>query len=473
MSRLELRNRLEELARDDFGVFVRLFSPFSNGCELDDNWHINVLCRSAEKVASGEERRLICTIPPRYLKSYIFSICLPAWLLGRKPKSKILCVSYAATLAEKFSSDTLKLMESSRYRRIFRNTMVDKRKHSAVEFATTAGGFRLATSVGGTLTGRGGDLIIVDDPLKAGEAHSPTARESCISWFNTSVHSRLNNPKTGRIVVVGQRLHAEDLPGHLQQAGGWQEIMIPAIAWDNRTYDMGAGLRPGRCSAGRVLQPERQSRKELEQLRRTMGEHDFEAQYNQRPLPPGGATFKAEWLKRYHRPPPKAAVRHVYQSWDTAYETSENNDYSVCTTWADCGGNFYLLDVYRQRLKFWELEREVYELKRIWHADMVIVEKAGSGISLYQNIRLRDRNPWLCSYTAEKAKQVRAEQQSPKVQQGRVFLPEKAEWLAAFENELLAFPYGKHDDQVDSLTQFLTIMDLPGISRRAESCRYG
>jgi predicted phage terminase large subunit-like protein len=327
--------------------------------------------------------------------------------------------------------------------------------------------------VGGTLTGRGGDLIIVDDPLKAGEAHSPTARESCISWFNTSVHSRLNNPKTGRIVVVGQRLHAEDLPGHLQQAGGWQEIMIPAIAWDNRTYDMGAGLRPGRCSAGRVLQPERQSRKELEQLRRTMGEHDFEAQYNQRPLPPGGATFKAEWLKRYHRPPPKAAVRHVYQSWDTAYETSENNDYSVCTTWADCGGNFYLLDVYRQRLKFWELEREVYELKRIWHADMVIVEKAGSGISLYQNIRLRDRNPWLCSYTAEKAKQVRAEQQSPKVQQGRVFLPEKAEWLAAFENELLAFPYGKHDDQVDSLTQFLTIMDLPGISRRAESCRYG
>ena len=456
---IELRDSVVHLARHNFGVFANRAFEQLEGHALLGNWHINAIAALATEIQSGRTRRAIVCMPPRYLKSFLLTVAFPAWCLGRDPRAKIICCSYGADLAEKFSGDTLRLMRTDWYRQVFPNTKISTTKATKADFETTAGGYRLASSVGGTLTGRGADVIIVDDPLKASDAHSDLVRQASIDWFNSSVRTRLNHPKNGRIIVVAQRLHAEDLPGHLIQTGGWNELIIPAICWQQTNYPMGPNLKLGSCSPGRVLQPERQSLEELQQLRKEMCERDFEAQYNQRPLPPGGATFKADWLKRYDARPHPSEVQAIIQSWDTAYEESTDSDFSVCTTWAVCGNNFYLLDVWRDRPKFFELEKKVYELRQKWGAQLAIIERAGSGISLVQNIRDGNRQQWVVTINPQGAKISRAEQQTPKFEQGRIRLPKEAPWLAQYEKELLDFPYGKHDDQVDSTVQLLTSFD--------------
>ena len=225
----ELRRIVDQLCRDDFRSFaIRAFAILEPSLvELAP--HIAIICRFLEKIYRGAVRRGLVCMPPRYLKTYLITIAFTAWMLGKNPKFRIICAAYGMPLAEKFNSDTLRLMRSACYKRIFPGTHLNPKLQSKTEFETTAGGYRLATSVGGTITGRGADLIIADDPLKANEAHSPTARQTCIDWFNTSVHTRFNQPKQGRAIVVSQRLHAEDLPGHLLEVGGWEPLILPAI----------------------------------------------------------------------------------------------------------------------------------------------------------------------------------------------------------------------------------------------------
>ncbi|WP_420854286.1 phage terminase large subunit [Sphingopyxis granuli] len=202
-----------------------------------------------------------------------------------------------------------------------------------------------------------------------------------------------------------------------------------------------------------------------------MGEQDFEAQYNQRPLPPGGALFKLQWLSRYDKPPPPHKVQGIFQSWDTAYDIEESHDYSVCTTWALSGKNCYLLDVYRERLEFYALEKAVHAQREKWKADLVIVEKAGSGISLYQNIRNHGGHRWIVLKKPEGSKEDRASQQSPKFERGEIWAPREALWLQTFEDELASFPHSKHDDQVDSAVQFLAALDTGRLLQLADQAR--
>nr|WP_237438408.1 phage terminase large subunit [Alteraurantiacibacter buctensis] len=189
-------------------------------------------------------------------------------------------------------------------------------------------------------------------------------------------------------------------------------------------------------------------------------------------MPPGGALFKGEWLKRYKTPPQPHQVQGIFQSWDTAYDIQEHNDFSVCSTWALSGQNCYLLDVYRAKLTFPDLEKAIYAKRKEWEAGLVIVEKAGSGFSVGQNIRRADhRNVWLQAIPPVSSKQDRASQQTPKFERGEIFLPEGAPWLRTFEDELLAFPNGKHDDQVDSVIQFLAAVDTGNLVRFADAAR--
>lgn len=448
-----LQAEVTALCRHDFATFILCAAPHVLGQEIEPNWHVNALAYTCSKAAEpGPMRQIIC-IPPRYLKTFIGSICLTAWLLGRNPKTHLINISYSAVLAEKFGADTLRLMLTDWYRNVFPATRLDRQSRELL--TTTAGGSRFATSVGGTLTGRGANAIIADDLLNAGHAHSVTTRENTMDWFKGTVLTRFDDPKNGKLIVIGQRLHAEDPPGQLMAAGGWDELIIPAIAQRDMRYDIVKGGKKALARAGRVLMPSRHSLEDLEQLKREMGEHDFEAQFNQQPLPPGGAIFKAQWLKRYDEPPPASAVQAIIQSWDTAWEGSEHNDYSVCTTWAMCPDGFYLLDVWRDRPQFWQLEKRVHQLRQDWKAHLVIVEKSASGIGLIQNIRNRDGKQWLTDVNPASPKLERAQQHAYLFEQGRVHLPREAEWLPGFESELLAFPHTKHDDQVDSAIQFL------------------
>lgn len=461
---------LRHLARKDFSVFVQGAFRVLHDEPLLRNWHIDAIAWQLMRLASGETRRLIITMPPRTMKSFIASVCLPAWLLGRNPGEKIICASYAQDLSRDFAYKTRTLMQSDWYRRVFPNSYLDPKRLSLDEIGTTRGGYRLATSVGGTLTGRGGNVIIIDDPLKAKDAYSEVARESAAQWFRSTVMSRRNNPRTGRIVVVAQRLHMEDLPGQLLAQGGWQELRLPLIAERDQNIELSSNSSLER-SAGNILQEDRFSEAEIAELRKAMGERDFEAQYNQRPMPPGGALFKLEWIKRYDRMPTVRQVQGIFQSWDTAYDIDEANDYSVCTTWAVSGKNCYLLDVYRERMEFYALERAIYTMRDKWRADLVIVEKAGSGISLLQNIQHAGNNQWLQPKEPVGSKQDRASQQTPKFERGEIWLPREASWLQSFEDELLSFPHGKHDDQVDSVVQFLAALDTGRVFILADRAR--
>lgn len=465
----KLRAITNQLCRNDFRAFAQRAFPVLEGNLLEPARHIDLICHLATRLFEGDIRRVLVCIPPRYLKTYLLSIAYPAWLLGRNPKTRIICASYGAQLAEKFNTDTLKIMRSPWYRTMFPNTHLDPKQQNKVELGTTVGGYRFATSTGATLTGRGADYIIIDDPLKANEGHSPTARQNSIDWFNSTVHTRFNHPKKGRIVVVAQRLHAEDLPGHLLEVGGWEALILPAINPTTRIYDIVPGGKKCQFSAGRVLQPTRHDLDDLAQLKKEMGELDFEAQFNQCPLPPGGATFKEQWIKRYEKPPKPSMVEAVIQSWDTAYEGDEENSWSVCTTWAKCGTDYYLLDVWRGRPGFPDLVKQVHALRTKHKARMVIVENKASGISLIETIRSLEGQKWLVDISPQKSKVERAQQQSLKFEQGKIWLPTEAEWLAAFEAELFSFPHSKHDDQVDSSIQLLTASDYQNFHNRLKT----
>lgn len=446
------------LARTEFSVFVQGAFRVLHDEPLLRNWHMDAIAHELTRLAQGDVRRLIITMPPRTLKSFIASICYPAWLLGRDPGEKIICVSYSHDLSREFGFLTRKLMQSDWYRQVFPSTHIDPKRASADKLTTTRGGYRYATSTGGTLTGKGGAFIIIDDPVKAADAHSEVMRESAVTWFRSTVLTRLNNPRKGRIVVVAQRLHMEDLPGQLMAQGGWQELCLPLVAHRDQDIPLNAYAFLPR-EAGDVLHEARFDEEAIAQLRASMGERDFEAQYNQRPLPPGGALFKMQWLRRYDEPPRRSKVQGIFQSWDTAYGLEETNSYSVCTTWALSGKNCYLLDVYRARLEFWALEKAVLSQREKSNADLVFVESKASGISLLQNLTMGGQNRWLQPKEPAGSKQDRASQQTPKFERGEIWIPKEAPWLKAFEDEVACFPYGKHDDQVDSMVQFLAAVD--------------
>lgn len=461
-----VRRAHDQLCRGNLAVFTRGAFRQLHDEPYEDNWHIHAICHRVGEMFDGKHRRSIISMPPRTMKSFIGSVCAPAWILGRNPSAKIICASYAQDLSANFAFEMRRLMQTDFYRRVFPNTHLDPKKTSTEEVRTTRGGYRLSTSVGGTLTGRGGDFIVIDDPIKAKDAYSEVARDGAYDWYRNTVTSRLNNPKTGCILVIAQRLHMEDLPGRLLDAGGWDELVLPLVV-DREQYIEVAPMRQVERPAGNILHDARFSDETISRLRAEMGEQDFEAQYNQRPLPPGGAIFKLAWLQRFDERPPPYQVQGIFQSWDTAYELNDHNDYSVCSTWALSGRKCYLLDIYRERLSFPELEKAVLALRAKWRADLVIVEKAGAGISLYQNLRYQRHN-WIYDLKPVGSKQDRASQQSPKLERGEIWVPRQAPWLKTFEDELARFPHARHDDQVDSIVQFLAAVDTGKLLTEAD-----
>jgi predicted phage terminase large subunit-like protein len=450
----------DSLLRESLAAFIeRVFYTLNPGQTFYSGYHIRALAYKLEQVERGKIRRLAIAMPPRHLKSICTSVAFPAWELGRDPSRRIIAASYGIDLAHGFSLQTRQVMEQDWYRRIFPGTIIDPRRNNIDEFRTTRHGGRIATSVGGVLTGKGGNTLIIDDPMKAADAFSESARQAKREWFQTTVLSRLDDPKHDAIVMLSQRLHVDDLIGLTIEQGGWDYIEIPAIAIEHQTIPIAENADWIR-QPGDILQPERVGKAELDQLRRDMGSAAFDAQYQQRPVPAEGNLIKLEWLKRYDENdlPSLPHYEAIVQCWDTAMVPGEGNDYNVCTTWGILGERFYLLDIFREQLNYPDLRRSVIRLRRERRAMMVLVEWAGSGVSLSQDLdgyggdRIYHCNP-------KDNKVTRVAHQSAKIEAGHVYLPRKASWLSAFETEIAAFPNGKHDDQVDSMTMFLRNLD--------------
>lgn len=458
MSPNELRRLRDGLVRHSLRSFIeQSFYTLNPGQEFLPARHIDVMAYHLEQVAEGHIRRLAIALAPRHLKSHCVSVAFPAWLFGRDPTRRIIAASYNADLAETFSHSTRRIMQQDWYCRIFPHTAIDPKRNSVDEFHTTKHGYRIATSIGGALTGKGGNIAIIDDPLKAGEAQSEASRKAARDWFQTTLPTRLDNPKTDSIVLVSQRLHVEDLIGLAIEQGGWTILEIPTIAMEALSIPIAEG-KVWRRAPDNILQPERVGLEELNRLRTELGSANFEAQYQQNPAPPGGNLIKLHWFKRYDEPPPLGQCEAIVQSWDTAMVPGEGNDWSVCTTWGIVGPRFYLLDVYREQVNYPDLRNAAVKLIRRYKPNLVVIESAGSGISLHQDLR-RDGFDFVKSLSPKGDKVGRLAHQSAKIEAGAVYLPSSAPWLTTLETELAVFPKGKNDDQVDSLSQFLYALD--------------
>jgi len=445
---------LEAKLRTDFHAFARkTFETANPGVEFKDNWHLDLLSYCLQRCAGGKIRRLILNLPPRSLKSLMASVALPAWLLGLDPNRLVICASYNDLLARTLSRDCRRVMTSNWYARAFPNCHLDPSKMTEQEIATSQNGFRLATSVGGTLTGRGGDLIVVDDPIKTGDASSEAERTRVNDWYSNTLYTRLDDKNTGVIILVMQRAHMDDLVGYVLDKDDWTVISLPAIAPEVQTFKWGTNGRHRR-EAGDVLHPEREDFENLEKTQEIIGSYNFAAQYLQQPVPPEGNLIRREWFRQYNGRPDPGKFDLIVQSWDTAASAGEASSYSVCTTWGVLKNHYYLLDVLRKRLEFPSLERLVQSQASAWRANHILIEKASSGLALLQSLKPRTKLP-LIGALPTKDKVTRLAQVSGAIEAGRVLLPTEAAWLAAFETEVLAFPHGKHDDQVDSLTLFL------------------
>lgn len=443
------------LLRTDLRLFVqRVFSTVFPGTDYLSNWHIEAIVYQLTRVHDGECRRLLINQPPRSLKSLSVSVAFVAWWLGHDPSRRVIVVSYANELAAELHRQFRMVIDSPWYQELF--PAMRPAKDTGTELVTTAGGSRYATTVGGTLTGRGADLIIIDDPLKAEEALSEPRRTNVTDWFGGTLVSRLNDKDTGRIVLVMQRLHEDDLAGHLLQTGGWHHLDLPAIAVEDSDIALGKN-RVFRRRTGDLLHPRREGKLVLERIKAETGSLQFSAQYQQRPVPLEGNLIRRDWFRRYDQLPAAGPSDHVVQSWDTAMMTGKANDYSVCTTWRITKSDYYLIDVYRGRQQYPDLRRSVNGLATTYNADAVLVEDAGPGIAMLQDLQ-RDTPtgmPRPIGIKPEGSKADRMAAQSFRIESGQVHLPANAPWLDEYLLELLAFPYGKHDDQVDSTSQFL------------------
>jgi predicted phage terminase large subunit-like protein len=384
-------------------------------------------------------------------------VALPAYMLGRDPTKRIICVSYSQELAVKHANDCRTVMNSEWYRRAFPRTRIDPSKNTETEFMTTQRGFRLSTSVGGTLTGRGGDLIIIDDPIKPADAMSDTTRQRLIDWYGTTLLSRLDDKESGAIVLVMQRLHVGDLAGHLLEGGGWRHLNLPAIAEIEQSIEIGPGRFHTR-KVGDLLHPARESRQTLDAMKVAMGSATFSAQYQQSPIPPGGNMIDWNWF-RWFEPNGEVEVDDVVISWDTAMKATELADYSVGTVWGRKGDFYYLVDLIRVRLDYPALRRKIIEVYDRWHRPTILIEDAGSGTSLLGD--LYEQNIPAVGIKPEGDKVMRMSAQTAKIEAGAVHLPRNAPWLDDLRSEVLAFPNGIHDDQVDSISQALGWMSQP------------
>ena len=445
---------LNAATRADFLTFLdRAFAELHAGDPLEIRWPLEAIAHRLASVDDGGAR-VIISMPPRSLKSVAVSVAWVAWKLGRDPALKFVCVSYSAELALKHARDCRTVMQSRWYQEVFTRTKLARSAEH--DLVTTAGGGRFSTSVDGSLTGLGGDIIVIDDPLKPGEAASLAARTAVKEWYSSTLLSRLNDKQRGSIVLVMQRVHEADLAGHLLEAGGWDHLRLAAIAEEEDVIPLGGGDVHRRC-IGEALDPEREPIGTLQALKRELGSAVFAAQYQQAPVPAEGALFKREWLTFYSTAPAAEPADRIIQSWDCASKEGVFNDWSVCVTACVRNRYVYILDVYRAKLAFPDLVSQAKRLAEVWRPETLLIEDAASGQQLIQVLR-RDEPanmPGPLARQPQGDKLSRASGATAAFENGEVLLPGEASWLATYQQELLSFPSGRHDDQVDATVQLL------------------
>lgn len=447
------------LLSSDFGVFLQhAFAWMYPNKQLQPNWHIEAIVHALEENLAGRKPRLAINIPPRSLKSFSVSVAWPAFLLTRDPSLKIFCVSYSDEMARTLGRDFNRLVRSDWYRMLFPHVKLTKVTEDNV--ITDQGGYRAALSVHGSITGRGADLVIIDDPIRAEDALSDKALVAVNEWYRNTLLSRRDDKQRSGLILVMQRLHVNDLTGFVEASGDFHKLSFPAIA----THDEVIELRHGRTylrKAGEALQPAYESLETLEKLRRDIGPFNFAAQYQQSPTTPDGQFFVRKYFELVDRRPPLEERGQFFISIDSALSTSSTADFTAITVaWID-QGRLWVLTAERGRWDYETLKAKTLDWIQRLHKPTgrkihVIVETNGSGLSLWQYLRDRPHESFfLIPYRPQDSKVTRARIVLPYFEAGVLILnmPGSNAWVEPFLNEFMNFPNGANDDQVDSLVQ--------------------
>ena len=431
--------QLKTLAQNNFIKFVKQVWP-----EFVEGPHHIKIAEKFQDLAEGRINRLIVNMPPRHTKSEFASFLFPAWMMGRDPRLKIIQTTHTAELSYRFGRKVRNLMEENTFQDVFDDIELSQDSKAAGRWETNKGGEYFAAGVGGAITGRGADLLIIDDPHSEQDALSETALESAYEWYTSGPRQRLQ--PGGKIVIVMTRWSTKDLTGQLMKAqtdvkaDQWDVIEFPAILEDKPIW------------------PQYWKLHELESVKASLSLAKWNAQWQQNPTSEEGSIIKREWWNIWDRPA-LPSLQHVIQSYDTAYSKKETADFSAITTWGvflhnETTPNIILLDVKKGRWDFPELKRISMQEYNYWEPETVIIEQKASGTPLTQELR-RVGVP-VVNFTPSKGndKHVRVNSVSPLFEAGQVWAPDE-KWAQELIEECAAFPYGDHDDLVDSTTQAL------------------
>lgn len=397
--------------------------------------HIVALARALERVERGECKRLIVSMPPRHGKSMLVSTAFPAWFLGRRPRAQVITATFSQEKADDWGRAVRNQLASPWFRQVFGHGLAHDSR-AVRRFNTAQGGVYIATGIGGTITGRGADLLLIDDPHKGEEeARSEKLRAKVQGWFRSDAYTRLM--PGGAIVIVQTRWHEADLAGYVQAElahEGWEVLNLPAINHE-----------------GEALWPERFPLQALELIKASVGSRAWEALYQGRPSPEDGGIFKRQWWRFWRERP---EVDEVLTSWDCAFKSTASSDFVVGQVWGRRGAERFLLDQVRGRWGFTDTVQAIRALAAKWpQARVHLVEDKANGPAVIDTLRREVSG--LVPVEPQGGKEARAHAISPQVEAEQVYLPERAPWLADFLEEVAAFPAGAHDDQVDAMTQAL------------------
>ena len=462
----ELAKRI--LSRKRLLPFVERFNP-----DYLAGWVHKDICQRLEKfseqVANKESPRLMLFMPPRHGKSTLASVAFPAWHLGRHPNHEFISCSYSGSLAMSFSRKVRQLLREPVYKNVFEKSRLDKDSQSIESWQTTQGGGYVAAGVGGGITGKGANVLVIDDPVKNREdAESDNNRAATWDWYTSTAYTRLS--PGGGILVILTRWHDDDLAGRLLKqaedgADQWEVIRYPAIAEIDENFR----------KQGESLHPERYNVDALEQIRKAIGPRDWSALYQQNPVSDEGDYFSRDMIRYYEYDEIDTAELNYYCAWDLAIGQRDRNDYSVgIVVGIDEYDHLYVVDVVRGKYDGFELVEQILDLYETWRPGIVGIERGHIEMALGPFLQKRTRERGLSEAyfkdlkVGRRDKEARARAIQGRMQQGMVYFPKDAVWTGTMVAELLRFPNGAHDDQVDALawiglmmTEFATFYERP------------
>jgi predicted phage terminase large subunit-like protein len=414
-----------------------------------DGWHIDEICKHLEAVAEFQIKKLVINIPPRHMKSLLCSVLFPAWVWLKYPNRKFIYGSYAEAIAIRDSIKTRNLVLSDKYRSLFKiKWSLSEDQNQKKVFQNTEGGERVAVGVGSGLTGQGGDYLFIDDPINAIDAFSESVRDSANLWHDMTFSTRYNNADSHAKVIIMQRLHEDDMTGHVLKNGTYEHLIMPARFDPDADLKSHTTLRfvDPRKIKNQLLWPARFNEAAIIDLERDLKEHS-EAQLQQDPKPPKGGLFPRDHWQFFETPP--SPIIDLVQFWDCAEKPGITNDYSVCATWARTENGFYLLDLWRDKVDAPTLEVMAQTLYKKWRPTTMVIEDKSHGTSLIQYLARFTTLP-IIPMLPTKSKELRAISASSTVKAKKCFLPKEGTFVKDFIKEHEKFPRGKNDDQVDT-----------------------